>query len=172
MQRHGGTVWGCPQPCTSQRRSCCIQRRATFFNSQKPQSRTQGTESKFHIFDMFIVVSTSEDVEKVLEISGKSLMRFKLTVPVHPRPSCVLVQVEKHFPSVITSTGSCQEYEIGDLVWAKVGTYPWWPCMVSSDPQSNVHIRLNTRGNLSTTSSYKYIFLRLEYSTQIYLNRF
>uniref|UniRef100_A0A673L4B7 Histone-lysine N-methyltransferase NSD3 n=1 Tax=Sinocyclocheilus rhinocerous TaxID=307959 RepID=A0A673L4B7_9TELE len=55
-------------------------------------------------------------------------------------------KVEKHFPSVITSTGSCQEYEIGDLVWAKVGTYPWWPCMVSSDPQSNVHIRLNKRG--------------------------
>uniref|UniRef100_A0A8C2HXX1 Histone-lysine N-methyltransferase NSD3 n=1 Tax=Cyprinus carpio TaxID=7962 RepID=A0A8C2HXX1_CYPCA len=54
--------------------------------------------------------------------------------------------VEKHFPSVITSTGSCQEYEIGDLVWAKVGTYPWWPCMVSSDPQSSVHIRLNKRG--------------------------
>uniref|UniRef100_A0A8C1V6P4 Histone-lysine N-methyltransferase NSD3 n=1 Tax=Cyprinus carpio TaxID=7962 RepID=A0A8C1V6P4_CYPCA len=43
-------------------------------------------------------------------------------------------------------TGSCQEYEIGDLVWAKVGTYPWWPCMVSSDPQSSVHIRLNKRG--------------------------
>uniref|UniRef100_A0A8C1ECW6 Histone-lysine N-methyltransferase NSD3 n=1 Tax=Cyprinus carpio carpio TaxID=630221 RepID=A0A8C1ECW6_CYPCA len=55
-------------------------------------------------------------------------------------------KVEKHFPSVITSTGSCQEYEIGDLVWAKVGTYPWWPCMVSSDPQSSVHIRLNKRG--------------------------
>uniref|UniRef100_A0A671QI61 Histone-lysine N-methyltransferase NSD3 n=1 Tax=Sinocyclocheilus anshuiensis TaxID=1608454 RepID=A0A671QI61_9TELE len=54
--------------------------------------------------------------------------------------------VEKHFPSVITSTGSGQEYEIGDLVWAKVGTYPWWPCMVSSDPQSNVNIRLNKRG--------------------------
>lgn len=70
MQRHGGTLWGCPQPCTSQRRSCCIQRRATFFNSQKPQSRTQGTESKFHIFDMFIVVSTSEDVKK----SWKSLV--------------------------------------------------------------------------------------------------
>uniref|UniRef100_A0A8C1HTS9 Histone-lysine N-methyltransferase NSD3 n=1 Tax=Cyprinus carpio carpio TaxID=630221 RepID=A0A8C1HTS9_CYPCA len=38
------------------------------------------------------------------------------------------------------------KYEIGDLVWAKVGTYPWWPCMVSSDPQSSVHIRLNKRG--------------------------
>uniref|UniRef100_A0AAY4AMH2 Nuclear receptor binding SET domain protein 3 n=1 Tax=Denticeps clupeoides TaxID=299321 RepID=A0AAY4AMH2_9TELE len=38
------------------------------------------------------------------------------------------------------------DYEIGDLVWAKVGTYPWWPCMVSSDPQLKVHTRINTRG--------------------------
>ncbi|XP_026798387.1 histone-lysine N-methyltransferase NSD3 isoform X2 [Pangasianodon hypophthalmus] len=51
------------------------------------------------------------------------------------------VQVDKAFPSV------CVEYEIGDLVWAKVGTYPWWPCMVSSDPQLKVHTRINTRGH-------------------------
>uniref|UniRef100_A0A8B9RJ03 Histone-lysine N-methyltransferase NSD3 n=1 Tax=Astyanax mexicanus TaxID=7994 RepID=A0A8B9RJ03_ASTMX len=57
------------------------------------------------------------------------------------------LKVEKHFPSVITSTGVCVEYEIGDLVWAKVGTFPWWPCMVSSDPQLKVHIRINTRGH-------------------------
>ncbi|KAJ3603912.1 hypothetical protein NHX12_028653 [Muraenolepis orangiensis] len=29
----------------------------------------------------------------------------------------------------------------------KVGTYPWWPCMVSSDPQMKVHTRINTRGH-------------------------
>uniref|UniRef100_A0A8C7VKZ9 Histone-lysine N-methyltransferase NSD3 n=1 Tax=Oncorhynchus mykiss TaxID=8022 RepID=A0A8C7VKZ9_ONCMY len=38
-------------------------------------------------------------------------------------------------------------HEVGDLVWAKVGTYPWWPCMVSCDPQMNVHTRINTRGH-------------------------
>lgn len=51
------------------------------------------------------------------------------------------MQVDKAAPSM------CVEYEIGDLVWAKVGTYPWWPCMVSSDPQLKVHTRINTRGN-------------------------
>ncbi|XP_047678839.1 histone-lysine N-methyltransferase NSD3-like [Tachysurus fulvidraco] len=51
------------------------------------------------------------------------------------------VRVDKIMTSV------CVEYEIGDLVWAKVGTYPWWPCMVSSDPQLKVHIRINTRGH-------------------------
>uniref|UniRef100_A0A672K3V3 PWWP domain-containing protein n=1 Tax=Sinocyclocheilus grahami TaxID=75366 RepID=A0A672K3V3_SINGR len=73
---------------------------------------------------------------------------------VEERSGVIHNSVEKHFPSVITSTGSGQEYEIGDLVWAKVGTYPWWPCMVSSDPQSNVNIRLNKRGTSSTTSTY------------------
>uniref|UniRef100_A0A3B4E5H3 Histone-lysine N-methyltransferase NSD3 n=1 Tax=Pygocentrus nattereri TaxID=42514 RepID=A0A3B4E5H3_PYGNA len=67
--------------------------------------------------------------------------------PAQPSEVLIFVQVEKHFPSVITSTGVCVEYEIGDLVWAKVGTYPWWPCMVSSDPQLKVHTRINTRGH-------------------------
>lgn len=49
----------------------------------------------------------------------------------------------------------CVEYEIGDLVWAKVGTYPWWPCMVSSDPQLKVHTRINTRGKDTLDSSHR-----------------
>uniref|UniRef100_A0A4W6CB20 Histone-lysine N-methyltransferase NSD3 n=1 Tax=Lates calcarifer TaxID=8187 RepID=A0A4W6CB20_LATCA len=57
-------------------------------------------------------------------------------------------QVPKvHHPSVIQETGFCKEFVIGDLVWSKVGTYPWWPCMVSSDPQMKVHTRINTRGH-------------------------
>ncbi|XP_036383499.1 histone-lysine N-methyltransferase NSD3 [Megalops cyprinoides] len=56
-------------------------------------------------------------------------------------------KIQKHFPTVITGTGSCKDHEVGDLVWAKVGTYPWWPCMVSYDPQLDVHTRINTRGH-------------------------
>uniref|UniRef100_A0A672J347 Histone-lysine N-methyltransferase NSD3 n=1 Tax=Salarias fasciatus TaxID=181472 RepID=A0A672J347_SALFA len=63
-------------------------------------------------------------------------------------PVCICVQVPKvHHPSVIQETGFCKEFVIGDLVWSKVGTYPWWPCMVSSDPQMKVHTRINTRGH-------------------------
>ncbi|XP_043537388.1 histone-lysine N-methyltransferase NSD3 isoform X3 [Chiloscyllium plagiosum] len=43
-----------------------------------------------------------------------------------------------------TVMSSC--FQIGDLVWAKVGTYPWWPCMVSCDPLLQVHTKVNTRG--------------------------
>lgn len=70
--------------------------------------------------------------------------------------SHVSVQVPKpsvSHPSVIQETGFCKEFVIGDLVWSKVGTYPWWPCMVSSDPQMKVHTRINTRGNGSLNFS-------------------
>ncbi|XP_069488236.1 histone-lysine N-methyltransferase NSD2 isoform X2 [Ambystoma mexicanum] len=34
------------------------------------------------------------------------------------------------------------KYSVGDLVWAKVSGYPWWPCMVSTDPVLNGHTKL------------------------------
>ncbi|KAL4232100.1 Histone-lysine N-methyltransferase [Mactra antiquata] len=32
---------------------------------------------------------------------------------------------------------------VGDLVWAKVASHPWWPCMVSYDPFTAVYTRIN-----------------------------
>ncbi|KAJ8380024.1 hypothetical protein SKAU_G00008020 [Synaphobranchus kaupii] len=64
-----------------------------------------------------------------------------------PKAEAKEQNIQKHFPTVITGTGCCKDHEVGDLVWAKVGTYPWWPCMVSSDPQLSVHTRINTRGH-------------------------
>ena len=66
---------------------------------------------------------------------------------------------------MIQETGFCKEFVIGDLVWSKVGTYPWWPCMVSSDPQMKVHTRINTRGNAThifTHLTIPYNFLALD----------
>ncbi|KAM9330334.1 histone-lysine N-methyltransferase NSD2 [Gastrophryne carolinensis] len=31
---------------------------------------------------------------------------------------------------------------VGDLVWAKVSGYPWWPCMVTSDPVLHSHTKI------------------------------
>ncbi|XP_045579778.1 histone-lysine N-methyltransferase NSD2 isoform X1 [Salmo salar] len=30
-------------------------------------------------------------------------------------------------------------FSVGDVVWTKVSGYPWWPCMVSTDPELNTH---------------------------------
>ena len=59
----------------------------------------------------------------------------------------LFLQVQPMLPSVPTAEASAGvKFQVGDLVWSKVGTYPWWPCMVSSDPQLEVHTKINTRG--------------------------
>uniref|UniRef100_A0A8C8FX60 Histone-lysine N-methyltransferase NSD3 n=1 Tax=Oncorhynchus tshawytscha TaxID=74940 RepID=A0A8C8FX60_ONCTS len=64
---------------------------------------------------------------------------------VGQKPQKTPIKAEPETPKVCV--GFLLDHEVGDLVWAKVGTYPWWPCMVSCDPQMNVHTRINTRGH-------------------------
>uniref|UniRef100_A0A8C6LSH9 Nuclear receptor binding SET domain protein 2 n=1 Tax=Nothobranchius furzeri TaxID=105023 RepID=A0A8C6LSH9_NOTFU len=33
-------------------------------------------------------------------------------------------------------------FSVGDLIWAKVSGYPWWPCMVTTDPEFKTNGRL------------------------------
>lgn len=35
------------------------------------------------------------------------------------------------------------QFSVGDIVWAKVCGYPWWPCMITTDPEFNLHFREN-----------------------------
>uniref|UniRef100_A0A8C7I376 Nuclear receptor binding SET domain protein 2 n=1 Tax=Oncorhynchus kisutch TaxID=8019 RepID=A0A8C7I376_ONCKI len=32
-------------------------------------------------------------------------------------------------------------FSVGDVVWTKVPGSPWWPCMVSTDPELNTHLK-------------------------------
>lgn len=34
------------------------------------------------------------------------------------------------------------KFSVGDLVWSKVSGYPWWPCMVTSDPVLHSHTKI------------------------------
>ncbi|XP_076140069.1 histone-lysine N-methyltransferase NSD3 isoform X2 [Alosa pseudoharengus] len=90
-----------------------------------------------------VTVSTPPLERRVVASKDEPLARIIRS----PKAEAKEQKIEKHFPTVITGTGCCKEFDIGDLVWAKVGTYPWWPCMVSCDPQIKVHTRINTRGH-------------------------
>ncbi|XP_026164994.1 histone-lysine N-methyltransferase NSD2 isoform X2 [Mastacembelus armatus] len=41
-------------------------------------------------------------------------------------------------------------FSVGDLVWTKVSGYPWWPCMVTLDPEFTKHFKqkANSRSGL------------------------
>jgi len=34
-----------------------------------------------------------------------------------------------------------EEFEVGDIVWAKVGKFPYWPSIICNDPLTNVHVK-------------------------------
>lgn len=41
-------------------------------------------------------------------------------------------------------------FAVGDLVWTKVSGYPWWPCMVTIDPEFSSHFK--QKGEIHYTS--------------------
>lgn len=34
-----------------------------------------------------------------------------------------------------------EDYKIGDIIWAKLGKYPYWPSVVCADPDSKIYIK-------------------------------
>uniref|UniRef100_A0A8D0DAX0 PWWP domain-containing protein n=1 Tax=Sander lucioperca TaxID=283035 RepID=A0A8D0DAX0_SANLU len=45
-------------------------------------------------------------------------------------------------------------FSVGDLVWTKVSGYPWWPCMVTTDPEFNNHIKPKQKGEIRSGLLY------------------
>lgn len=51
--------------------------------------------------------------------------------------------VDQNSPT--SSTEKKNDFEIGDIVWAKIGRYPFWPSIVCMDPETNVYIKGSLR---------------------------
>ncbi|XP_070698721.1 histone-lysine N-methyltransferase NSD2 [Pempheris klunzingeri] len=47
-------------------------------------------------------------------------------------------------------------FSVGDLVWTKVSGYPWWPCMVTTDPEFNNHFKQKQKVSNSRWSGLLY----------------
>lgn len=66
---------------------------------------------------------------------------LKYKFPLFPllQPDLKLEVKQKESPLLIT-------FSVGDLVWTKVSGYPWWPCMVTTDPKFNSHFKQKQKG--------------------------
>ncbi|XP_068608104.1 histone-lysine N-methyltransferase NSD2 [Brachionichthys hirsutus] len=40
-------------------------------------------------------------------------------------------------------------FSVGELVWTKVSGFPWWPCMVTTDPECNSHFKQKPKASNS-----------------------
>lgn len=59
-------------------------------------------------------------------------------------------QGENDVKESYTETQSNVHFSVGDVIWTKVSGYPWWPCMITTDPEFNMHFRskVNSRTGL------------------------
>ncbi|KAF6209605.1 hypothetical protein GE061_015353 [Apolygus lucorum] len=51
-----------------------------------------------------------------------------------------------------------QDYSVGDLVWAAIPTYPYWPAMITRDPVTSLPYKLSGSGNKSRTLWHVHFF--------------
>ncbi|XP_051504392.1 histone-lysine N-methyltransferase NSD2-like isoform X1 [Myxocyprinus asiaticus] len=66
-----------------------------------------------------------------------------------PMPECEVSDVAQGVDEVKASDTETQphvQYSVGDIIWTKVSGYPWWPCMITTDPEFDVHFRLKVNG--------------------------
>ena len=47
---------------------------------------------------------------------------------------------------VVQKNDSTSLLSVGEFVWAKLGSFPWWPAQITYDPQSGRHLRERNKG--------------------------
>jgi len=68
-------------------------------------------------------------------------------------------------PKVVSPTVECQ-WTVGQLAWARVGNFPFWPCMVTVDPTSRIYYKL--RGKFLMLI-YIYIYIYIYFIPKLHL---
>ncbi|XP_027006139.2 histone-lysine N-methyltransferase NSD2 [Tachysurus fulvidraco] len=64
-------------------------------------------------------------------------------MPVLDTDEATVVQGVGDAETLLTDQQPHVQFSVGDIVWAKVCGYPWWPCMITTDPEFNLHFREN-----------------------------
>uniref|UniRef100_A0A8C5FXC5 Nuclear receptor binding SET domain protein 2 n=1 Tax=Gadus morhua TaxID=8049 RepID=A0A8C5FXC5_GADMO len=57
-------------------------------------------------------------------------------------------EVQPAVEAVKEQSSPVVSFSVGDVVWTKVSGYPWWPCMVSTDPELEHHTKPKPRALL------------------------
>lgn len=47
----------------------------------------------------------------------------------------------------VTVIPNADLYVPGQLMWARIGSYPYWPCIITLDPDDDVHLQTGKSNN-------------------------
>lgn len=53
--------------------------------------------------------------------------------------------ISNFLPEETSINEEINDYKIGDIVWAKIGKYPFWPSIVCYDPKSKTFIKPSSK---------------------------
>lgn len=63
-------------------------------------------------------------------------------------------------------------FSVGDLVWTKVSGYPWWPCMVTTDPEFNSHFKPKQKGEIQSSPPTSILIFKFKSEDALCFNTF
>ncbi|CAL8283138.1 unnamed protein product [Lota lota] len=107
-----------------------------------------------------VVLSGSDEVKKR---KGRALKTKPPSKSLHPTTTISTTNPSTSTTSHLTTSPATKEelqqevkavkeqsspavsFSVGDVVWTKVSGYPWWPCMVSADPELEQHFKPKPR---------------------------
>ena len=116
---------GSPRESTRKRKSnkldSVIDQIKSNSNESEPMSRTPGVLNS----KKKLIPKDSGSQKKCIELTGDPTSKI----------------VDRHVLTTIPPKEG--EYGVGDLIWAKVSGYPFWPCMVSVDPISGLNSKVS-----------------------------
>ncbi|XP_055956003.1 histone-lysine N-methyltransferase NSD2 isoform X2 [Patella vulgata] len=129
-----------PEPKTSENNK-------SEFNTPKSRRTSKGRKIKDKK-DESEYTTSAKSVRKIetAEQRTKRVVKRKLPKSDFPETEKSPKETKVKTPPVQVSPEMEQQkpakYGMGDMLWAKVGGHPWWPCMVSECPYTNIYTRI------------------------------
>uniref|UniRef100_A0A672MQ95 Histone-lysine N-methyltransferase NSD2-like n=1 Tax=Sinocyclocheilus grahami TaxID=75366 RepID=A0A672MQ95_SINGR len=110
---------------------------------------TEETDAPLRLSEGFLASPTARR-----ERRKKKRGLFFISVLQEPVSDCELSDVAQGVDDVevcCTGTQPHLQFSVGDVIWTKVSGYPWWPCMITTDPEFNMHFRSKGKKSASRT---------------------
>ncbi|CAG9760569.1 unnamed protein product [Ceutorhynchus assimilis] len=95
-------------------------------------------------------MSTSSSIRPISPNDDLDVIPLSIRFSIDPKPSDVSVSFEPCNTSTTEEPQIKMEkkiYSIGDLVWAKLNRYPYWPAVICKEPDTDAFVKDGTKKN-------------------------
>ncbi|XP_059907299.1 histone-lysine N-methyltransferase NSD2-like isoform X5 [Gadus macrocephalus] len=119
--------------------------------TESVKEQVVGEEEAESVKEQEQVVGEEESVKEQEQVVGEeeteSVKEQEQVVGEEEAESQGIKEVQPAVEAVKEQSAPVVSFSVGDVVWTKVSGYPWWPCMVSTDPELEHHTKPKPRAH-------------------------